>query len=107
MKAHLAEIGKLTQLRTLRLLSSNATDAGVRHLAYLQNLTGLSLVSSRITDGSLKELAHLKKLHLLDIRQTPIADDGLKYLDRPPRTAYSLPRRYEHLRRGLKTPCRD
>ncbi|MDP7016251.1 MAG: hypothetical protein QGG36_10650, partial [Pirellulaceae bacterium] len=65
---------------TLVLSSTNFTDAGMPHLARLQNLKRLYLYGTRITDQGLRELASLTQLRELNLSQTSISDDGLQYI---------------------------
>ena len=52
----LKELAGLTNLSTLDLAGTEATDAGLRELVDLKNLTSLNLVGTRTTDAGIAEL---------------------------------------------------
>jgi hypothetical protein len=62
----LAEIGKLTTLRSLNLETTGVTDQGMRNLARLVNLEDLSLFGTKVGDQGLAQLKGLTKPGRLD-----------------------------------------
>jgi hypothetical protein len=56
------------------------TDAGLKHVAPLQNLSTLILVDTRITDAGLAELGALKNLSVLILDSTDVTGAGIRAL---------------------------
>jgi hypothetical protein len=77
--AGLIHIGKLTNLRHLRL-GMGISDEGVIHLSKLRNLEFLSLPGAKITKTGLVHLANLPLLQRLDLVGCPLTDDDVPYL---------------------------
>ena len=61
-------------LKQLHLELTGIGDAGVAHLAGLENLEYLNLYGTKVTDAGLKTVAGLKNLKKVYIWQTPITD---------------------------------
>jgi internalin A len=70
----------LTELRTLKLIGGNVSDADLRAVAGLRKLELLELASSRITDQGVPHLVNLKNLYYLGLSGAKITDGGLGYL---------------------------
>jgi hypothetical protein len=70
----------LKKLTSLNLSCTNVTDAGLKHLAPLQNLSTLILTDTRITDKGLSELGALKNLSVLILHSTDVSDGGIRAL---------------------------
>jgi hypothetical protein len=73
-------VAALTQLQSLHLLQTKATDRGLRELAGWKRLQTLDLAGTGVTDAGLKELAGLKQLRWLDLAGTGVTDAGLHEL---------------------------
>jgi uncharacterized membrane protein/mono/diheme cytochrome c family protein/YHS domain-containing protein len=67
-------------VRWLDLAGTAITDAGIHHLAAMQNLTRVYLQRTAITDASLTELGKLSQLEYLNLYGTPVTDEGLAAL---------------------------
>jgi Leucine-rich repeat (LRR) protein len=74
----LEHIGKLPNLRWLRLDHTRISDEGVRHLTALKNLTDLSLSHTDVSDECLVPIAALTQLESLGLRQSNITAAGVK-----------------------------
>lgn len=103
-----AYLGRMSQLKVLRLEESRVTDkcvpflaqmtgltflnlkgatfssAGLKDLKTLVNLTNLELDDTRLTDEGLLELAPLTKLRELHLRRTQVANPGMAVLAHMP-----------------------
>ncbi|MBX3073288.1 protein kinase [Candidatus Obscuribacterales bacterium] len=64
-------VGKLTQLRQLKLNSTSITDDGIKHLSRLRNLESLSIGKTRVTDSGLDALCKLPRLKELSVDECP------------------------------------
>lgn len=82
-----AVIGKLRELRTLRLIRCKG-DVSVRHFADLKKLTGLELSGAQLTDAGLKQLGSFENLHYLSLAENRLTDDGLKHLASFPKLGF-------------------
>jgi len=76
----LAQLKKLTGLRTLDLTATHVTDAGLAHLKELQGLLTLDLLVTQVTDAGLAHLSQLKRLQTLQLGGTKVTDAGLAAL---------------------------
>lgn len=76
----LASISNLKRLEVLYLADCRVTDMGLARLSGLVNLRELTLDGARITDSGLARLSPLKKLEMLFLYKTPISDAGLVHL---------------------------
>ncbi len=74
---HLAEIENLAWLH---LKDTKITGEGLKHLAGLKTLKRLHLERTKITDDSLANLAGLENLEYLNVYGTDISDAGLEHL---------------------------
>jgi hypothetical protein len=77
----LAHLKKLTDLRYLRLDDANVTDAGLVHLGELTTLESLELCNTKVTDTGLVHLEGLTKLVSLELGSTKVTDAGLVHLE--------------------------
>ncbi len=77
---NLSGIGKLRQLRILRLSSTPVGDDGLGQLQGLQDLEWLALNGTNVTDAGMKDLARLKKLRMVELRNTAITGASLRNL---------------------------
>jgi hypothetical protein len=67
--ATLEKVGALSQLRSLYLVGSNITDAGLAHLKGLEKLETLDLSNSaQVSDAGLEHLKEIRSLRKLIIR---------------------------------------
>ena len=73
---------RVKNLKTLGLIMTTVTDAGLVHLRGLRNLRRLFLAHSRITNAGLAHLKDLQKLRELTLFHTAITNDGLPHLQR-------------------------
>ena len=72
---------ELPTLRVLRLQElSSVTDAGLVHLAHIENLSELEVWDVPITDEGLRTIAGLETLRVLMLHSTQITDAGLELL---------------------------
>ena len=78
--AGLKHLAKLDQLESLTLEYVPISDAGLEHLQHLLHLRTLALTGTRVTGPGLRYLKGLSQLYDLDLRQTPIGDEGLACL---------------------------
>jgi internalin A len=79
--AGLKHLAGLQELQRLALPNHNGiTSAGMKALAGLKNLQALNFAGTQVADAGLKELAGLKKLQHLNLAGTPVTDAGLKEL---------------------------
>lgn len=76
----LATVGRLTNLKSLRLERTNITGAGVAAFAPLQQLVSLNLNATRLTDQALDPLRRLKSLRKIYLWETAVTADGVKTL---------------------------
>ncbi len=70
-----------SQVYSLNLAGSKATDEGLKTLSKLQNLSSLHLENSTVTDAGLAQLAKLSRLKYLNLYGTEITDAGLAHLE--------------------------
>lgn len=70
------------KLRSLLLVNTRVTDAGIARLEGLQSLEHLNLQGVTITDSSLVRLSALEKLRWLFLGDTGVTDEGVGYLSR-------------------------
>jgi uncharacterized membrane protein len=68
------------QITWLDLASTNVSDAGLVHVAGLENLTRLHLEKTKVTDVGLAHLKGLENLRYLNLYGTQISDAGLRQL---------------------------
>ncbi len=80
--AGLAHLAEMQQLRSLWIGMSKGqiTDAGLAHLAGLEDLEQLDVQKSQITDAGLEHLYGLKSLRNLYLSTSPVTDKGLAAL---------------------------
>jgi uncharacterized protein YjbI with pentapeptide repeats len=79
--ADLKCIATLDHLKTLSLIRTSITDAGMSELSVLSNLEILSLDgTAAVTDHGLKHIAELKSLKVLQLNNTAITRAGLQHL---------------------------
>jgi Leucine-rich repeat (LRR) protein len=80
--AQLAAIGKLTNLRKLKIEADAGmvTRRGIAALAQLKQLKHLQLSSVAFVDDDLEPLAGLESLTVLDLSSTPVTDGALDHL---------------------------
>ncbi len=64
-------VGKLTELRALKLTSTSITNDGIKHLSRLRNLESLSIAKTRVTDSGLDALCKLPSLKELSVDECP------------------------------------
>jgi Leucine-rich repeat (LRR) protein len=77
----LSAIGKLRSLSQLDLEANQLSDAGIAHLAGLENLRTLGLAGNEgVTDQAFQALASLSMLASLDLSGTAVTDQGLTAL---------------------------
>jgi serine/threonine protein kinase/Leucine-rich repeat (LRR) protein len=76
----LAQISRLTALKTLTLKNTGVTDAGLKSLEGLTNLQSLVLEGTGVSDAGLTHLQPLRALTTLDLTNTAVSDAGLKQL---------------------------
>lgn len=80
--AGLMHLSGLTKLEELLLWGNDIGDAGLAHLESLKDLKRLSLSDTRMTDAGLAHLAGLTKLQWLCLCENRISDAGLIHLKR-------------------------
>ena len=78
--AGLAQLKRLTNLKTLGLSWTQVTDAGLVHLEELTGLESLGLSWTRVTDAGLVHLKELPNLDTLWLKNTRVTDAGLVHL---------------------------
>jgi internalin A len=78
--ASLADVGHLSGLQYLGVLSPSITDAGLARLKTLRKLSRLYIDSSQVTDAGLAHLKGLNELSVLSLRGTQVTDAGLEHL---------------------------
>ena len=78
--AGLANLKGLTQLQQLHLAAPNVTDAGLENLQGLTQLETLVLMDARVTDAGLENLNRLTRLQSLSLARTNVTDAGLVHL---------------------------
>ncbi|HEX5045858.1 MAG TPA: DUF2231 domain-containing protein [Gammaproteobacteria bacterium] len=77
----LANIGKFTELRRLRLSRNQITDRTVALCANMPHLERLNLYANAgVTDASVETLAAIPSLRRLDVWQTGLTDAGIAHL---------------------------
>ncbi len=81
--AGLAQLGGLTQLKTL-ILPPKTSDAGLAHFKGLNSLEELLLTGTQVTDAGLTHLKGLASLKKLRLDGTKVSDAGLIYLKNLP-----------------------
>lgn len=77
--AELEPIGRLTQLRTLKL-GADVGDAGLTHLGSADGLTTLNLPRASFSDQGLEVIAALPRLQLLRFHSPHVTDAGLAHI---------------------------
>lgn len=82
--AGLSHVAKLDQLQELSLAVTRVSDAGIQQLAELHHLERLDLSRTGITDQALKHVAKLKRLKSLQLNFVCISDEGLKQIAKLP-----------------------
>jgi hypothetical protein len=89
-----ADLERIAEFPRLRyLLTRNCkhvTDAGVAHLAKLQELQLLALNGAQIGDASLAQLSQLQRLGRLELNGAKVTDGGLRHLTNLPLVALHL-----------------
>jgi WD40 repeat protein len=85
--AGLKHLGRLVKLRSLRLIGTGITDAG---LANLKGMTGLVVLElpPQITDAGVAHLQGMPALSSISLNDTQITDAALKYLEKVPHLSY-------------------
>ena len=78
--AMLAEVGKLTALEELVLVSAPVTNAGIAHLRGLTRLRDLDLSSTKTTGACFESLQRMQLLKKLTLRRIPIQDADLRFV---------------------------
>ncbi len=73
-------VGRMTNLRDLKVHRWAITDAGLAHLAGLTQLRNLDLEGMAITAAGLAHLQGMSKLETLNLQSTRVTDEGLVYL---------------------------
>lgn len=77
----MAALSLLKSLESIEIPGTAVTDAGVAHLTSLPRLQSLGLgvynEGARITDAALAHVGEMKQLRVLDLSGTPITDTGL------------------------------
>jgi len=73
-------LAALTSLRSLHLVNTSVTDAGLSLLMPLTSVEELCLNGTPITDAGLLHLKAFRRLRELDLAQTNVTDAGLVYL---------------------------
>ena len=84
-RPHLREIGKLSQLKELRIDGGSLASGDLKDLAELVNLERLDVASIPVDDEGASALASLKGLKSLEIPHGVFADAGAERLSRLPR----------------------
>ncbi len=82
--AGLSHVARLDQLQELSLVMTRVSDAGIQQLAGLHQLERLDLSRTGITDEALKYVAKLKRLKSLQLNFVCISDEGLKQIAKLP-----------------------
>tara|TARA_R110002096_G_scaffold206192_10_gene392395 strand:- start:10797 stop:12452 length:1656 start_codon:yes stop_codon:yes gene_type:complete len=78
--AGLATIGKMSNLRQLKVEKTTISDAGLKHLTGLKNLEYLNLYGTQVTDSGLAHLSGLSNLSRLYLWQSKATSDGAENL---------------------------
>lgn len=86
--AGMEHVAHLQQLEALSIAWSNVTDAGFRHLSGLPRLRRLSVRNTKITDAALSHLSRLTDLEVLETYQPLISDAGMTHLQSLSKLAY-------------------
>jgi len=76
----IAELAKLTNLRSLRMSNTSIDDTSIASLSGLVELRELGLSQTDVSDAGVKKLSPLTKLHTLWMADSQITDAGLKHL---------------------------
>jgi hypothetical protein len=77
-----AELGKCKKLTTLNLYGTKATDKAFVDLSKVSTLNRLSFTGAGLSDKAMKEIAKLPELVFLEVTDAPITDNGLMDLRR-------------------------
>jgi Leucine-rich repeat (LRR) protein len=80
--AGFADLGKLPDLRILRLYQTKVDDAGLKEICQIKSLSELDVGVTAVTEAGLTELTRLKRLQILRIWNVKLTDAGLKTLAR-------------------------
>ncbi len=80
--AGLATIGKMVNLRQLKVEQTSISDEGLKALSGLGNLEYLNLYGTNVTDAGLAYLADLKKLNRLYLWQSKATSEGAEKLNK-------------------------
>jgi hypothetical protein len=78
--ATLSRLGRLRNIKWLRLDYTHLTDAGLVHLKGMTKLAQLYLNCTRVTDAGLEHLNGLSSLESLWLANTQVTDSGLAHL---------------------------
>lgn len=81
-------IGRIRRLDYLNLTGSNVGDAGMPHLAGLEQLRFFALGDTKVTDAALPVLARLPSLKILILQREAVTDAGLDALAESPTLDY-------------------
>ncbi len=87
-RPHLREIGKLAQIKDLRIEGGSLASSDLNDLADLVNLEQLNVASIAVDDEGASALASLKRLKRLEIASGVFTDVGLERLSRLPRLEF-------------------
>lgn len=74
------ELGRLSNLGSLKLRETKITGVGLAELRALKMLRDLDLHGAPLTNESLAALKELPSLELLNLSKTPIGDEAIPYL---------------------------
>ena len=80
LRRSIEPLNTFTKFQTLDLVSSDISDAGLKHLKGLHNLETLRLTDTGVSDQGIDDLTDLKSLHRLQIERTKITDEGIARL---------------------------
>lgn len=67
----LSRLQHVRELRRVRLLNSNVSDQGLKHLLWLDRIECLVLYSDRLTDACLESIRQMSSLRTLDMQGSP------------------------------------
>jgi Leucine-rich repeat (LRR) protein len=81
----IAPLIDVTTLKSLSLMNTRVTDAGLKHLKNLKQLRSLHLGETRITDAGFADLAALTGLEDLIVSENKLTGSGLKHLGSLPK----------------------
>jgi Leucine-rich repeat (LRR) protein len=76
----LQQLQKLSELRTLRLITTCIGDDDLEFVANLHDLTELVVGIPQVTDNGLRHLRSLSNLRVLDLQETAVTDAGVRDL---------------------------